>query len=379
MQTLICTGNGGLGSAMVAATTASAAAQAGYKTLLSSIGPSHSIGALLGTDLTSRPQTVAPNLDAFMTDAAEDLGGMLEQTRSRLFGKLMQLSGDELPLFQGIDFFLCLERLRQTTSAGYDLSVVDAGPHDTLLRVLALPDSFRWGVRLMLGLDRGAGQSTNSVARAMIPTSLLPYEWISGVQEARVQFEHVRNKAIQAQTTSVRYVLRPDNAALHEARLAVPALHLHGLAVDAIVVGPLIPADISDARLAPVIAQQQAVTSEAAEVWNELPVLRLPIGAQEATVEQLAALGSAVYGGRRPEEVIPPPAEPINYGSPDEPAVIIRLPGIRREALALTVSGDELIVRVGPYRRHILLPDAMRGKGNIRANREGERLIVRLR
>ena len=44
----------------------------------------------------------------------------------------------------------------------------------------------------------------------------------------------------------------------------------------------------------------------------------------------------------------------------------------------LTLSGDELIIRIGGYRRHILLPEALRG-GAIKATREGEHLIVRQR
>ena len=43
-----------------------------------------------------------------------------------------------------------------------------------------------------------------------------------------------------------------------------------------------------------------------------------------------------------------------------------------------TLSGDELIIRIGAYRRHILLPEALRG-GAIKATREGEYLIVRRR
>jgi hypothetical protein len=47
--------------------------------------------------------------------------------------------------------------------------------------------------------------------------------------------------------------------------------------------------------------------------------------------------------------------------------------------LGLTLSGDELIVRIGPYRRHILLPDGLRGTQSIRATREGDLLIIRRR
>jgi anion-transporting ArsA/GET3 family ATPase len=378
MHTLISTGNGGVGSALVAAATASAAAQSGRKTMLASIGPSHSLGALVGVPLSSAPMAVAPNLDAWELDAPADLGDMLEQIRPKLFGPLAHLSSDELPLILGIDFFLCVERVRQAAAAGYDLAVIDAGPHDALLRVLALPDSFRWLVRLMLGLDRGPGQSSQSVGRAMIPTSLLPFEWVGQMQEARTRFEAMRDQATAFPQTAVRYVLRPDAAGLDEARLAVPALHLHGLAVDALVVGPLIPADVADARLTGIVEQQQAIIAEAESIWSPRPILRLPMSPAQADVGHLASLGYALYGEHAPDH-IHAMQPPIEHGGGAQPFVAISLPGIQREALHLTISGDELIVRAGPYRRHLLLPDSLRGKGNIRASREGERLIVRLR
>ena len=60
------------------------------------------------------------------------------------------------------------------------------------------------------------------------------------------------------------------------------------------------------------------------------------------------------------------------------PAVVIELPGMPKNALQITLSGDELIVRVGPYRRHILLPEGLRG-ASIKATREGDRVVVRRR
>jgi hypothetical protein len=59
--------------------------------------------------------------------------------------------------------------------------------------------------------------------------------------------------------------------------------------------------------------------------------------------------------------------------------VALDLPGLPREALGLTLSGDELIVRAGPYRRHLLLPEGLRGVTGIKATKQGETLIVRPR
>jgi anion-transporting ArsA/GET3 family ATPase len=379
MRILVCTGNGGIGSSLVAAATASAAAQAGQKTLLASIGPSHGLNGLFDGQLSSETRTLAPNLDAWSLDVPNDLHTYFEPVRPKLIGALANLSSDELPLIPGIDFFLALERLRRSMAAGYDLTVVDAGPHDALLRVLALPDSFRWFVRLLFGLDRGPGQSSASVGRSLVPTSLLPFEWVGQVQDARTQLEQVRNDATASPRTTLRYVLRPDTSALYEARLAVPALHLHGLAMDGLVVGPLLPVDIQDPRMAEMVAQQQQVAVEAENTWAERPILRLPFITPQGGAEPMATLGRALYMGRPAAELAEVTQPIIYHDSSDDPFISIDLPGIPREALGLTLSGDELIVRAGPYRRHLLLPPRLRGAQNIRASREGSRLVVRLR
>jgi anion-transporting ArsA/GET3 family ATPase len=246
-----------------------------------------------------------------------------------------------------------------------------------MLRVLSLPDSFRWLVRLLFGLDRGPGQSNASLNRALLPTSLLPAEWMGRLQDARMHLEHARDNAIAANHTTVRYVLRPDRAALHEARMAIPALYLHGLAVDAVIGGPLLPADATDTRLMPTVARQQAIIGEAERTWQPLPVLHLPL-TQPENIDHFAALGQALYAGHR-LEAPHPVSPPITHGDAKNPLLSIDLPGIQREALSLTISGDELIVQVGPYRRHVLLPDSLRGKNAIKASRDGNRLLVRLR
>lgn len=375
---MLCTGNGGIGSGLVAAATASVAAQAGVKTVLASFGPSHSVGALLGLPLSSTLQAVAPHLDAWVLDAPAELSAWLERLRPQLTGPLAQMSGDELPLLLGLDFFLGMARLQRMATDGYRLAVVDVGSHDALLRVLSLPDSFRWFIRLMFGLDRGPGRNPASVGRAVVPTSLLPFDWLGQVQEARVAFEQAREAATAAGQMTVRYVLRPDMAALAETRLALPALHLHGLAVDAVVVGPLLPPDITDDRLTVMAGQQAAVADAAAQVWPALPLLRMALAHVPESVAEVTVLGELLYREHRLAD-LDGAAAPMQQGDREHPSLAIHVPGVQREALHLTLSGDELIVRIGPYRRHVLLPDTLRGKGNIRASRDGEWLIVRLR
>ncbi len=368
---------------MVAAATAVGAAATGRRTLLASIGPVHQVGHVLGMTTETGIQRISEQLDLWVIDPATELSTFVDdmrtRTRAQIPSNLQQVSADELPLVLGIDFLLALERLSRVKSLGYQVLVLDAGAHDVLLRVLALPDSVRWGTRLLFGLDRGPGKNSGSVARSVIPTTFLPPEWIDGVQEARVQFEQGRDELTNPRHTTVRYVMPASDAAMHTARISVPAMHLHGLALDALVCGPLLPDDVGTTSLAAIREQQQAALTAMHQTWHPLPVLHLPTAPLPAALPAVAALAEHLYAGADPL-ALPAAVPPVVYGTPDAPSVAIRLPGVRRADLHLTVSGDELIVRVGPYRRHVLLPESIRAaQGSIKASREQDWLVVRPR
>jgi anion-transporting ArsA/GET3 family ATPase len=374
------TGNGGAGIALAAAATASSAAASGMRTLLVSIGPSHSLSSLFGVPVGAAPLAIGPNLEAWTIDVLAELSAFWQLINKDAPASSPQrrINGDELPLIPGVDLLIGLARIREHAANGYDLLVIEVGSQEGLLRALAVPDGFRWTVRVMFGLDRGPGRSSASVGRAIVPTTFLPFDWMGQVQDTRVGFEDIRDEMSDSNRTSVRYVLRPDEAALEEARIAVPALHLHGLAVDGLLAGPLLPATGLNGTLAAVAAQQQRVMQEASQLWAPRPLFALPFTASERGSQTLGELGKALYDGQEPAAMYTS-QPPIERGDGPNPFVAIDLPGLQREALGLTLSGDELIVRAGPYRRHLLLHDALRGVTNIRATREGSRLIVRPR
>lgn len=380
MQIFIFTGNAGAGVSMAAAATALQTARSGLRTLVASIGPSHSLGTLFERPIGAQAQDIAENLAACEIDVLADLSHFWRELTGRTSASSspIAVSGDELPVIPGADLYLGMATLARQAASGYAVLVIDAGQHDALLRALAVPDGFRWLVRLAFGLDRGPGRSMASMSRAILPATLLPFEWIGQIQDSRVELERIRDRLSDQRTTSVRYVLRPDRVALGEARLAIPALQLFDLAVETLIAGPLLPPDSGDSRIAALAAQEISTLSQAAETWAPRPLLRMPLPSGDPGIAGIASLAAAIYSDRSPMDRHPGAAPVERRESPDA-QVSISLPGAPREALGLTISGDELIVRVGPYRRHLLLPASMRGQGSVRASRDGDRLIIRMR
>jgi arsenite/tail-anchored protein-transporting ATPase len=137
MRTIIFTGNGGSGSALMAAATAAAAAASGARTLVASIGPSHSLSALFGVKVGNAPQPIADKIAAWNLDASTEMANFYQQVRGKT-STSMSISPDEFPLLPGIDLLAGIARISQQPAGEYDLLLLDAGPHDSLLRALAV-------------------------------------------------------------------------------------------------------------------------------------------------------------------------------------------------------------------------------------------------
>ena len=83
-------------------------------------------------------------------------------------------------------------------------------------------------------------------------------------------------------------------------------------------------------------------------------------------LDRLRAFADELYGDRDPAAVLHD-SEPLRIKKKDDGYVLTQeLPFADRDDLEVGRRGDELLVRIGPYRRAILLPDSLRRRGGHR-------------
>ncbi|NJM05670.1 hypothetical protein HC891_04970, partial [Candidatus Gracilibacteria bacterium] len=96
--------------------------------------------ALLSVDPAPGPQSVGQNLDIWTLDINRDIDYFWNELSKTPGVSSSRVIPDEIPLLSGFDLFVGAARLREFAPT-YETIVVDVGPHDGLLRALAVPDS----------------------------------------------------------------------------------------------------------------------------------------------------------------------------------------------------------------------------------------------
>ncbi|MEU9006101.1 ArsA-related P-loop ATPase [Streptomyces sp. NPDC048551] len=352
-QVLLVTGPGGAGRSTIAGATALAAVRAGRRAvLLSAADPFH------GGPVPEGLHT--PRLDSgaeFRSELAA-----LQDRGAALIGMLggRPLGAEELTELPGAEQFALLRALRRAASApGADLVVVDMPPLHQALTTLALPAQLRRYLARLLPAERQAARALRPVL-AQLAGVPMPAQWLYEAA-ARWDAELAAVQAVvEAGTTAVRLVAEPGPAADAALRTAVLGLALYELPVLDLVANRLVPRDSADSWVAGIAARQDAFL--AARDPGPPVVRAAHLGRDPRGPEDLALLAAAP--GMAPPA--PGTADRPRWGVEDRLAAdgvlvwAIPLPRARKSELDLIRRGDELVLAVGPHRRIVALPAALR-------------------
>ncbi|MFG2191192.1 ArsA-related P-loop ATPase [Streptomyces sp. NPDC048639] len=361
------------------------------------------------------PAEVEPGLWAARLDSGEHFRTellALQERCSAVLGLLgaRPLDRDELTELPGAPQLALLHALkclhegaavrdgsgRTDSRAGWDVVVVDLPPVPDAVSLIALPEQLRRYLRRLLPSERQAARALRPVL-AQLAGVPMPAEVLYEVAGRCADELAAAQAVFDDSATSVRLVVEPGPAAADTLRTARAGLALHGMALDAVIANRVLPTGSTDPWLAGASGRQQAALkalyeepSGAAAVC-ELPHLgREPRGRDDLgpLAERLAARSAGPLAGRSagpggasgsPDSAVreaagegaegpegafgaAPALGAVEDHLADQGVLVwsVPLPGARRDELDLVRRGDELVLAVGPFRRILPLPSALR-------------------
>jgi arsenite-transporting ATPase len=388
MRTILYTGKGGVGKTSVAAATALKAARAGKKVLVMSTDPAHSLSDAFDEEVGPEPKEMATGLFA----QEMDHGRMIEEHWAEIQEYMTtffewqgtnSLAAEELAMLPGMDELFGLLMVRRHHDAGlYDALIVDAAPTGETLRLLSLPDQMSWYVEKIFPVQRRAAKVIRPFARRAKVNSLPPLpedSFFGALQRFYEAVVGVEDILTDAERASVRLVANAEKMVIAEARRAYTYLNLYDYRVDAVIVNRLLPDEVSDPYFEKWREAQGRHLALIEESFSPVPIFTARLFDREMYgLEALAALAEDVFDDEDPLRVFFRGAAHDIVKSNGGYEVVLNLPLVDKKSVDLSKKGTELLIRVGGYKRNILLPDSMVSLTAAGAKVEGDKLRVRL-
>jgi len=368
MRVIVHTGKGGVGKTSISSATALRCAEMGLKTIVISTDTAHSLADSLEKQIGPEPVELYPNLWAQEVDTRYSMDkywGRIQKYLSALFSRqgVDDIVAEEVTILPGLEEGAHLLWINQYVQQGdFDVLIVDAAPTAETLRLLSLPDVTRWWFERIMTITRGAAKILRPIGKLVGRGDSMPEPdaW-DEVNNLFSTLDKVRDLLADPSISSIRLVVNPEKMVIKETQRTYTYLNLYGYATDAILCNRIIPDEVTDPYFAMWKQNQQENLAYIGEAFGELPLFKAPLFGGEVTgLERLRMLGNALYGDTNPaQSLFDGETHKIETIDKDHYRLNVPLPFADKKDLDIYRSRDELTLRVGPYRRNIVLPYAL--------------------
>jgi arsenite/tail-anchored protein-transporting ATPase len=384
VRVILFTGKGGVGKTSVAASTALACARRGYRTLVMSTDPAHSLGDALDRGLGAVAVPIEDNLWAHEVSALHEMErnwGRLHDYVARVLSTqgLDDIVAEEVATPPGMDEIASLMWIKHYAERGeQDVLIVDCAPTGETLQLLMFPDAARWWLDKIYPWERRALRVARPLLQPMLDIPLPGEEVMASVRELLLDLEGMKRILTDASQTSMRLVLNLEKMVVKEAKRAYTYLSLFGYETDCVIVNRRFPPGLQDPLFRRWHEIQAGYAAEVDQSFAPLPILDVPLFDDEVVgPTMLARMAEAIYGETDPATRLHTGRQQRVRRVGDEYVLTLPMPFVERRDVDLARQDGELFVTVGNYKRDITLPRTLAVRETVGAALEDGELRIR--
>lgn len=363
MRVLLYTGKGGVGKTSVSAATALRCADLGYRTLIMSTDPAHSLADSFAQPIGGEPTPLADNLFGLEIDPfreIEENWATVKDYLSTLFASqgIDDIVAEELSIFPGMDELFSLLKIRQFYEQNaYDVIVVDCAPTGATLRLLHFPEMTSWYMRKLFRIERKVVGTIRRFTDEIFSVPLPGDEFYDTVERLYKRVGDMKSVLADLNVTSIRLVLNPEKMVIEETRRAYTYLNLFGFVCDAVIANKVLPEEVTDEYFSEWKASQQRYLEEVEASFGELAIFKVRLYEKEVVgIEAVRQMAQDLYGDRDPTERFSDTKQMKIVKRGKDYWLELNLPFTEKGEINLLRKGDELIIKVGAVKRHLVLP-----------------------
>src|SRR5215470_3888990 len=308
VRILLFSGKGGVGKTSLAAATGLELSRIGYRTLVMSVDPAHSLADAfdLETNLfhgkTGDPLHINPKLAIHEVNIQKEIKRHWREISSYVTSVLRatginDVEAEELAILPGMEELSAMMYVNQFRREGrYDVIVLDCAPTAESMRFVSMPTTLEWYMKHIFPFQRGILKAVRPIANRVSPVELPTDSYFANIQNLFGKLDGVGELLEDPKITSVRLVTNPERMVLRETQRAFVYFSLHGLAVDGVIVNRVLPDRVTDDYFSEWRASQGRILEEIERYFAPVPVKRVPLFTHEVLGrERLEELARSLY------------------------------------------------------------------------------------
>ena len=386
-------GKGGVGKTSLAAATGIQLSKLGYRTLVMSVDPAHSLADAFDLDgalfhgKTADPLRIDERLDIHEVNIQKEVKRNWREISSYVVSVLRttgisDVEAEELAILPGMEELSAIMYVNQFRREGrYDVIVLDCAPTAESMRFVSMPTTLDWYMKHIFPFQRSLLKAVRPIANRVSPLELPTDKYFANVQSLFERLDGVDKILEDPRQTSVRLVTNAEKMVLRETQRAFVYFSLHGLTIDTVIVNRVLPAQAGDGYFSEWLEWQEEILREIDEYFAPIQVKHVPLCKREVLgAVRLKELAELLYPGREDPAALVRTESIYHFRKVDGYyEVTVRLPFAVKGEVGLFKKGDELVIEVGTLRRHVGLPTSMAALAPARARLENGILTVEMK
>jgi arsenite-transporting ATPase len=390
MRIVLFAGKGGVGKTSIAAASGVSCARKGLKTLVMSLDAAHSLVDSFDLDKTlmdknrGLPIRVGKNLFIQEVDAQEEIAKNWGEVH-KYISSLLNISGidevlaEELAILPGMEEVSSLLYInRYVIQKRYDVILLDCAPTGESIRFISIPTSLEWYMKKLFDVERKIVKVARPLTKRLYDVPLPEDEYFATIKRLFDRLEGIDRILSDPTMTTVRLITNPEKIILKETQRAYMYFSLYKMCVDAVIINRILPEAVDDGYFVRWKQTQDRYIKETEQLFSPIPILKVPmLSDQVVGMEELAKLANEVYGARNPEQILHAET-PYGFRKVKGDYFLdIKIPFLTKEEVELSKRNEELIVRIGGFKRHVLLPRNIAARTPSGAKVERNKIVIK--
>ena len=389
MRIIMFAGKGGVGKTSIASATGIRAAEAGQRTLIMSLDIAHSLSDIFALDrsLTEKNKGMPVKIEDRLWIQELDIQEEIERNWGEVYKYIAsifnttgfdEILAEELAILPGMEEVSSLLYInRYVQEDDFDVIILDCAPTGESLRFISIPTALEWYIRKIFKVERRVVSYIRPVARRFYDVPLPEDDYFKALENLFLRLEGIDKILTDPTITTVRLVTNPERIVLKETQRTFLYFYLYKMCIDAIVMNRILPGNLEETYFDDWKESQRRYLKLAEEYFNPVPIFPVNFFQNEPVGrENLRKIGADIYGEHNPTQHFYT-ERPYEFHQKDGHFLIrIRLPFLTKEEVELSRLPEEIVVRIGGFKRHILLPRYVNAYKRVRAKMDGNCLNI---